>query len=416
MIKKLTKILFVLLAVNQLGFSQGGPIYSRYGIGDLIHSHTARRMGFGDLGSAIIDKDYVDGYNPASWTNLQLTRFGISGKFLGSSYEDNNGSVYYNNFIFSGFSLGFPIQKDLGISMAIGLVPIAALGYEIVESSSDSLFGNFTNNYKGSGSLSKIFIGMSTLLPFKFSLGATFEYYSGTNHFSTTRDFTNSSSFSRIYYDTRYKYSGLGTTVSLISGNLFEYFDEKTNLEFRFSCRMNYAANLTTDTTLVTGTSIGELTPREGEVITKIPSKYTFGALLGWKHEYSVIFDYVYQPWNEYTFNDKYEKNFKELSKYSLGFQYKPIVKSIHASSWEQMSVRCGLSFEQTQYSFNGNNIDAYSIHGGVTFPFSAVNLIDFGIAFGIRGKKENNLIKEQFIKAAVTLSLGELWFQREER
>jgi len=414
--KNLIKILFLFFAVSQFLFAQGGPIYSRYGIGDQIPSHTARRMGFGDLGSAIIDKDYVDGYNPASWTSLTLTRFGISGKFLGSSYEDNNSSVYYNNFIFSGFTLGFPIYKDLGVSMAIGLIPISALGYEIVESSSDSLFGNFTNNYKGSGSLSKIFIGMSTILPFKFSLGGMFEYYSGTNHYSTTRDFTNSSSFSKIYYDTRYKYSGLGTTLSLISGNIFEYFDKKTNLEFRLSGMANYVANLTTDTTLVTGTSIGELTPREGEVITKIPTKYTFGALFGWNHEYSVLLDYVYQPWNEYTFDGKYEKNFKELVRYSLGFQYKPVVRSMHATSWEQMSLRCGLSYEETQYSFEGNNIDAFSIHAGITFPFSAVNLIDFGLAFGIRGKKENNLVKEQFIKAAVTLSLGELWFQREER
>lgn len=414
--KNLIKILFLFLVINQFLFAQVGPIYSRYGIGDQIHSHTARRMGFGDLGSAIIDKDYVDGYNPASWSNLKLTRFGISGKFLGATYSDKNGSVYANNFIFSGFTLGFPIERSLGISMAIGLIPISALKYEIAESGSDSLLGNYDDKYKGSGSLSKIFIGASTELPFKFSLGAMFEYYSGTNDYSTKRNFSNSSSYSSIYYDTRYKYSGLGTTVSLISGNVFEYFNKETSFEFRLSGMMNFVSDLTTDTTLVTGTSIGELTPREGEVITKIPTKYTFGAVFGWDEEYLVLFDYVYQPWNEYTFNNTYEKKFKELIKYSLGFQYKPIVRSIHASSWEQTSLRCGLSFEETQYSFDGINIDAYSVHAGVTFPFSSVNLIDLGIAFGIRGKKENNLVKEQFIKAAITLSLGELWFQREDR
>ena len=88
----------------------------------------------------------------------------------------------------------------------------------------------------------------------------------------------------------------------------------------------------------------------------------------------------------------------------------------MHASSWEQISLRCGLSFEETQYSFDGNNVDQYSVHAGVTFPFSSINMIDLSIAAGIRGKNENNLIKEEFIKAAVTLSLGELWFQREER
>ena len=71
---------------------------------------------------------------------------------------------------------------------------------------------------------------------------------------------------------------------------------------------------------------------------------------------------------------------------------------------------------EDSAYSFDGNNVDQYSVHAGITFPFSSINMIDLSIAAGIRGKNENNLIKEEFIKAAVTLSLGELWFQREER
>ena len=64
---------------------QGGPIYSRYGVGDLIHSSSARRLGFGALGSAVVDRDYVDGYNPASWSNLYFTRFSLSAKYLGAN-------------------------------------------------------------------------------------------------------------------------------------------------------------------------------------------------------------------------------------------------------------------------------------------------------------------------------------------
>ena len=413
---KFFKILFLFIAANQLLFAQGGPVYSRYGIGEQIYSTTARRQGFGDLGSAVIDKDYIDGYNPASWSNLKFTRFGISGKYVGTNYTDQNESAFYNNAIFSGFTLGFPIDRDYGISMAIGLIPIAALKYDIEESVVDTTLGNYKNIYKGSGSVSKIFIGASTLLPFKFSLGAMFEYYGGTNNYTSSLDFDAASTFSDIYYETRYKYSGIGTTVSLISGNVFEYFNKDTPLEFRISGMANLTSDITTDTSLVTGTSIGELTPREGETKTVIPTRYTFGAVFGLNKEFLVLFDYVYQPWNEYTFNNKYEKNFKELTKFSLGFQYKPEVRSIHASSWEQMSLRCGLSFEETQYSFDGNNVDQYSVHAGVTFPFSSINMIDLSIAAGIRGKNENNLIKEEFIKAAVTLSLGELWFQRDER
>jgi len=410
------KIIFLFIAANQFLFAQGGPVYSRYGIGELIHSATARRQGFGDLGSAIIDKDYIDGYNPASWTNLKFTRFGISGKYVGTKYTEQDESAFYSNAIFSGLALGFPIDRDLGISFALGLIPIASVKYDTEETIEDTLLGRYKNIYKGSGSVSKIFVGASTLLPLKFSLGAVFEYYSGTNNYTSEQNYDVFSTFSNIYYETKYKYSGIGTTISLISGNIFKYFNNDTPLEFRISGIVNLTSDITTDTSLVTGTSIGELTPREGETITEIPTKYTFGAIFGWNNEYLVLLDYVFQPWNEYTFNNTFEKNFKELTKISLGFQYKPEVRSIHASSWEQMSLRCGLSFEETQYSFEGNNVDQYSVHAGVTFLFSSINMIDISVAAGIRGKNENNLVKEEFIKAALTLSLGELWFQREER
>ena len=416
MFRKSKIILYVIVLTSHFVIGQGGSVYSRYGVGDQIHSHTARRLGFGDLGSAVIDKDYIDGYNPAAWTNLKLTRFGISGKFLGANYSDDNGSSTYNNAIFSGLTLGFPIDRDLGISAAIGLIPIAALKYSIVEDSEDPSLGTLNNKYEGSGSVSKLFIGGSVLLPFKFSLGATLEYIAGTNNYSTTQSYSSSSQIDEIYYETRYKYTGLGSTIALITGNILEYFNEETNLDLKFSGLANLSSDMITDTSLVTGTSIGELTPREGEVTTELPNKLTIGAVFGWNKEYLILFDYVFQPWSKYSFNGVNEPNFKDMNKISLGFQYKPIVRSIHASSWEQMSLRCGLSFEETQYKFNGIGIQAYSVHAGITFPFSEVNLIDLSVAVGRRGKNENNLVKEDFIKAAITLSLGELWFQREER
>ena len=93
--KNLIKILFMFLAVNQLLFAQGGPIYSRYGIGDLIPSHTARRMGFGGLGIGISDRLYLSGVNPASWNDVNLTHFEISADFTEINMSTNI-NVKYN--------------------------------------------------------------------------------------------------------------------------------------------------------------------------------------------------------------------------------------------------------------------------------------------------------------------------------
>ncbi|MCF6268156.1 MAG: hypothetical protein L3J41_00425 [Melioribacteraceae bacterium] len=403
--------LFLFIELN----AQGGPVYSRYGIGDQIHSSSARRLGFGSLGSAVIDKDYIDGYNPASWTGLYFTRFDISLKYLGANYSDQNNSSFNTNVIFSGFTIGFPVERDLGISMAIGLIPVAALSYDIKDKKSNTLIGDYNEMFSGKGSLSKIFFGSSIKIPTNTSIGASIEYYTGTNNYKSEIDFLETSKFSDVSYETRYKYSGLGGTISLITGNIFELINE-SNTEFRLSVLANFTSDLVTDTSLTTNTSIGELVPNEGETTTIIPAKYTFGASLTWNKKFLLLFDYLYQPWTNYQFNGKYEPNLKDLKKYSLGFEYKDKTIGMHATTFEQMSFRAGVSYEETQYTFNGININSLSVHGGVTIPFGTINLIDFSISAGVRGTTDSNLIKEEFISGGITLTLGELWFVRQDR
>jgi len=407
-------VVFIFVFIGIIN-AQGGPIYSRYGIGDQIHSSTSRRLGFGSLGSAVIDKDYVDGYNPASWTDLQFTRFGLSLKYLGANYSDQNNSAFYTNVIFSGFTIGFPVQRDLGISMAIGLIPVSALSYEINENKSNIHFGDYNETFSGKGSVSKLFFGSSIKIPTNASIGATIEYYTGTNNYKSSLAFLETSEFTDVSYETRYKYSGVGSTISLITGNIIELFGE-SDTELRLSALANFTSDLITDTSLATNTSIGELIPIEGETITKLPTKYTFGASLDWNQKYLLLFDFLFQPWTEYQFNGKYDSNLKDLTKYSLGFEYKNKILGIHATTFEQMSFRAGISYEETQYTFNGININTMSVHGGVTIPFGDINLIDFSISAGVRGTTDSNLIKEEFISGAMTLTLGELWFVRRER
>jgi len=408
-------VLLMLITFNSF-IAQNGAIYSRYGIGDIVNSHTANRLGFGELGSAIIDKDYIDGYNPASWTNLEFTRFGISAKYLGTQLSSSNESLYNSNIIFSGFTIGFPVQRDLGISLAIGLIPISTLNYNVTNSLNNPLFGDYKETFKGSGSLSKVFIGSSVLVPTNSSLGFALEYYTGTNNYTSYQDFASDADYDDISYETQYKYRGVGFSFSAISGNILSLFNESENSALRLSFMTNYASDLTTDTSIVATTSIGEIENLIGEVKTILPSKYTFGASYAWSGKYLLIFDYLFQPFTKYQFNGKYDNNLKDLKKYSLGFEYKNKTLGMHATALEQISYRFGVSYEETQYTFNGININQLSLHSGVTIPFGDINLIDVGIAAGVRGTTDNNLIKEQFINAAFTLTLGELWFVRESR
>lgn len=103
------------------------------------------------------------------------------------------------------------------------------------------------------------------------------------------------------------------------------------------------------------------------------------------------------------------------MTKISFGMEYRnPDFRS--QSFWEQIMLRLGLSYEQTQYEINGNGVDQYSIYTGFSVPLSFDNTLDFGFQYGKRGTTESNLIKENIFKFSVSLSVGELWFLRQDR
>jgi len=83
---------------------------------------------------------------------------------------------------------------------------------------------------------------------------------------------------------------------------------------------------------------------------------------------------------------------------------------------WEQIILRAGLSYEQTQYLIYGKGINQYSVSLGVSLPLSNENTLDFGLMYARRGTKELNLLQEDIIKLGIGFSLGELWFLRQDK
>ncbi len=85
-------------------------------------------------------------------------------------------------------------------------------------------------------------------------------------------------------------------------------------------------------------------------------------------------------------------------------------------TTWEQIVWRFGLSYEQTQYIFNGQGINSYSAFGGFSYPLGVDNTIDFAVEYSNRGTTDFNLLNENSIRVYLGLSFGELWFLRADR
>ena len=397
--------------------AQNSSVYSRYGIGDLEYGYSPMMISIGDIGATQLDPDHLIVSNPASWSALNRTRIEFGFGYKGVLMSDQNKSNFTSETEFKGFTFGFPVSRDYGIGIVAGLVPYSRVSYKAVEKveSSGSQIPSYKVTYEGKGGLSKLFVGSSVELPLGLLAGVTLDYYFGNQNYFSSIEFDNSRDFINVVRENNRRSTGFGTTAGIITPNLSNelklgFFDD-----LRLGLSFNYIGNLNTDTLLTTTSLFLVDTIAFASTETKIPVRLNGGISFVFDQSYNISLDYMYQPMSEYSFNYLNDSHLRNVAKYSAGFEYKPI-KSAGMSTWEQIIWRFGLSYEQTQYRFNGQNINQFSTFAGFTYPFGVDNSIDFAVQYSNRGTTENNLLNENSIRVYIGLSFGELWFLRYDK
>jgi hypothetical protein len=417
----MSKVRNIIILIILVGFlfeanAQSNSTYTRYGLGDVQYSYSARTLSMGHSGSALINKDYVEIFNPASWSALSRTRIEFSFVYNGMLLSNSSESKYYGDGDFKGFTFAFPVSQENGIGVAMGIVPYSRLNYLIVlkDLEDGSSAGPYTATYEGKGGLSKIFIGSSVNVPADFVFGATLDYYFGNLKYNSEIEFSNTNVFPSEY-ELRYGPTGFGTTVGLISPDLSGLFNSETISDLRFSLSTNIISKLNVDTSLTTRSSSIVDSIGTGETKMEVPLRINAGVGAILSEKYIIVLDYFFQPWTEFKLNNMKQRNLKDVHKISAGFEYRP-KKRLGASYWEQIMLRAGLSFEKSQYTFNGNDIDQYSAFAGFSLPLSPENTFDFAFEYSMRGTTENNLLKENFFRFNLGISFGDIWFLRYEK
>jgi hypothetical protein len=412
---KIKNYLLLLLFITTEMFANGGSIYSRFGLGDYYHSFTARRLALGELGYAIADYDYLNYLNPASWSKLRLSRVETGMIYFGNKISSANSSVFHAQTILTGAVFGFPIDHELGISLAAGIIPHSNVDYNIKQIETNSITGDYKTEYYGEGGLSKAFLGFSVNLPFDFSGGAALNYYTGRVERTSSVEFiSNISLFNSSFSDVS-SYHGVGYTFGLISSDFSKLFNVDWLKNLRLGFTYSNSSKIVTDTTNFSTTLVGSIETSNGSYKTEIPHRIGVGLTFTINDRYMFVADYLSEPLSQFKVNGKSSSFLRDLSKFSFGMEYRnPDLRS--QSFWEQIMLRGGLSFEQAQYTFNGKGINQFSFYGGLSMPLGFDNTIDFGFQYGKRGTTENNLLTDNFYKFSITLSIGELWFIRTER
>lgn len=417
MILKQIKLFLVIVFIASINLeAQTSSTISRFGLGDLNYSFSARRMGIGQLGTSIADADFISTLNPASLFRIGKTRIEFAADYRGTFLSDNNRKNYFAEGDFGGFAIGIPISPDNGIVAAFGLIPYSNVSYKVVEhsSSSNPLIGDYTVNYLGDGGLSKVFLSTSYLLPFNFALGASFDYYFGNVNYTSLIEFANTSSYSSEYKK-HYEYFGGGGTVGFITPDISKMLELNSISDFRAGLSLGFLSKLKYDSLFSASSLAGVDTLNIGRSEASIPSTLSVGLSFVLKNKYLFCVDYSSQAWSKFKQNNFTSPELRNANKISGGFEYRP-ARELGSTFWEQIILRAGLSYEQTQYVINNNGVDQFSVSLGMSLPLSYENTLDFGLSYSKRGSKDLNLLQEDIIKLAVGFSLGELWFIRQEK
>jgi hypothetical protein len=413
---KILFILFISVLFIECAIAQSSSSYSRLGVGDNAYSFSGRMSGMGGLGNSFADPDFINTINPAAWHTLNRTRIEFSGYYSGTILSNSSSSSFYGETEFSGFAFAFPASRLYGIGIAAGIIPVTNVSYNVVQDFDGSAFGidDYSIAYEGSGGLSKIFVGSSYQLPFGFAIGAAMDYYFGNLTYLSSVDFGTSNNLNSEY-DRTYSPRGLGSTVGFISSDFSSIFGSENISDFRIGASYSLVSKLSTDTILISNSSISIDTIAQGVVDMKIPHRLSAGMSLKFNNQYVVSVDYLFQPWSEFSFNQIERGNLRNLTKISFGIEGSPL-QTAGQSFWEQIIWRAGLSFEQTQYVVNNVGINQYLISTGVSLPMGQGSSIDLALSYGMRGTKESNLFKENIVRLNFGISLGEFWFIRQEK
>ncbi len=413
--KKLTISVILIAALSSITFAQSNSVYTRAGIGDLEYGYSAKMVGIGNIGTTQLDPDHLLTTNPASWSVLSRTRIEFGLGYRGTLISDDQQSNYTSETELKGVTFGIPVSREYGVGAVIGLVPYSRISYSAQQYyPADDIIPSYNLFYEGKGGLSKIFLGSSFFLPLGFSAGATLDYYFGNQTYASTITFDDPRYISTKYEDIR-RSTGFGTTLGLISSNLARGFRIGGISDLRIGFTYNFVGNLDTDS-IFTQTSLSLVdTVTNTKAGMKIPARFTGGISFALEEEYNFYLDFLFQPMSQYSFNGQPDPNLKDAIRYTSNFEYKPR-RQVGMTTMEQIIWRFGLSYEQTQYTYNGQDINQYSIYGGLSYPLGIDNTIDFAVEYSNKGTTDNNLLHENAIKIYLGLSFGELWFLRYDK
>jgi len=414
------KFLIAIFCVAAHGiFAQNGTIspYSYFGIGDLRNSGTVENRMMGGLGM-YADSIHVNLNNPAAYSKLKFTTYTAGTSHTQFRLEDFNEKQNASITNLDYLSIGFPIAKNAGVGF--GLMPLSSVGYSLTDEDTNNDGQRVINVFTGEDGLNRIYLSFGFEPVKNVGIGATANFNFGTLKYR------------RIQSVEGVQFGTLDNRESRISGYDFNYALNytptiKDKYTLYVSARINAQGNLTSKNAERLG-SFSLVTGQDIEVIDvdldasnlrntelKIPTRTTLGLGFGEKNKWFVGGEYSFQKFGDFENRFLGLENvvYKDAGTYSLGGHFTPEHVSL-SSYFKRITYRAGLRYDVSGLEVNEKEINNFGITFGFGLPLGYnLSNLNVGLELGKRGTTDKNLIKENYLKINVGLSLNDKWFEK---
>lgn len=370
----------------------------------------------GGLSYGIYTPYFVNSANPASLAAFDTLSFvfdaGIHARQVSLSTTRLTQTANYASL--GNLSFGFPVTGWWKSS--ISLNPYSMTGYKVVDAQTDPFSGRVNFLYEGTGGINQLSSGNSFKIAKGLSIGVQAGYLFGTLNKTSATEFPDSLlkinykiNTSAQVHDFYFNY-GLFYHKLLSNGidyNLGMVFSNQTNINISQN-RFGYTYFKSATGVDLTRDTIVNTEAEKGVFI--MPMNAGFGFSLGKADKWLAGAEIQYQQWEKYAWfgvND----SLKNSLRVSAGGSYTPSYSTV-SSYWQRITYRGGLRYNQSYLELRNTRINEFGISIGVGLPLPRTrSTVNLAAEFGSRGSKSNNLIKENFVKFTLGLSIFERWF-----
>ncbi len=416
-LRVLGSILLISCALPSLGQTGTTSPYSNFGIGDLVPVTNSRTAAMGGVGIALRGNAQINPLNPASYTSFDSLSFTVEAGMYGnfSTLSTTLVTEKASNAGLAHLYLGFPVTSWYRASF--GIMPYSSLGYNIKDMQPDPIMGRALRIYEGDGGLNQYYFGNGFKLGKDFSIGLNIIYLSGKLERSRMLNFpdsvytlntrvTNTTSVGDLNFSVGIQYhpvlkNGDKLTLGAVYGHSREISATTEELVETLFGGIDNGTEYSNDTIVYNSDLKGKI---------KLPMNLGLGFGYERPDKFTFSAEGNYSNWSDYTFFGRTD-SLRNSFRVAAGLEFIPDNRSI-SGYWKKIRYRAGFRYAQTYLKLRNQGIDEYAISFGIGLPLRRMaTTINLGGEFGSRGTTDQNLIKDNFFRFTLGISISERWF-----